>query len=396
MEKGRGDGLKTVLFIALGVWLAHIAGGVAAALLPFAASYIAARMAAPSADAVSKAFRVDRKVGGAVYAALLCFLLLWFLALLSGKLAAELGDLLAELPEVAARLTEAVRAFGERLPLERWFADREGEAVSLLSGMISQAAGTAAQMAAAGLAGMVQGFPGGVLSLAVTGIGFIYLTADPEGAAESVRRILPRTWSESAAERFRQGSDALFSCLRGALFILCVTFAELTAGLTLLGTENALAMAALIAVVDILPVLGCGTVLVPWALVSFLGGRAGRGIGLLLLLGVIWLVRQFLEPRVIGKAAGVHPFLALAGTYVGFRTAGIGGMLAAPVLLSALSGGRRKPERRRERNRGPSGAAEAGGSGRNTAGLPGARESAGTAVNHGFPGRGREREKGRP
>ena len=55
-----------------------------------------------------------------------------------------------------------------------------------------------------------------------------------------------------------------------------------------------------------------------------------------MLLGVIWLVRQFLEPRVIGKAAGIHPILALAGAYIGFRAAGIGGMLAAPVLLSAV------------------------------------------------------------
>ena len=93
---------------------------------------------------------------------------------------------------------------------------------------------------------------------------------------------------------------------------------------------------------DFLPVFGCGTVLAPWAIVSIIGGHAGRGIALLVLLAVLWLVRQFLEPRVIGRAAGVHPFLALAGAYLGFRLAGPAGMLLAPIVLGAMGGRKTK------------------------------------------------------
>ncbi|MCR4905472.1 MAG: AI-2E family transporter [Clostridiales bacterium] len=348
MEKAAGPGWRTAAAVAAGVWIAHTAGdGLLSALLPLFAAYVLARMASPSAEAVSRAFRVDRKIGGAAYAALLCFLALWFAALLSGKLIGELWSLIRELPEVASRLSEAAEDFLDRLPFERLterlFERFGGE--SILPSLIRQAAGSVVQSAASALASLMQGFPRGALSLAVCGIGFVYLTADPDGAAKGMRALLPSDWARAAGERLRQGTDAVFSYLRGALLLFAVTFAELFAGLSLIGVENALAVAAVTAAVDFLPVFGCGTVLAPWAIVSFIGGHAGRGIALLVLLAVLWLVRQFLEPRVIGRAAGVHPFLALAGAYLGFRLAGPAGILLAPIVLGAM--GRRTPGEKR-------------------------------------------------
>ena len=339
MEKTERSGWRTVWAAAAGVWIAHTAGdGLLSALTPLFAAYVLARMAAPSADAVSRAFRVDRKIGGAAYAGLLCFLAVWFAALLSGRLLAELGTLVGELPELAARAADAAEAFLG--PVGRFFERfaGAGDRESILPALIRQAAGSAVQAAASALAALMQGFPRGALSLAVCGIGFVYLTADPDGAAAGVRALLPARWAEAAGERLRRGTDTVFSTLRGALLLFAVTFAEFLAGFALLRVENAFAAAFMTAAVDFLPVFGCGTVLVPWAVISFVGGRAGRGIALLVLLAAIWLVRQFLEPRIVGRAAGVHPFLALAGAYVGFRLAGAAGMLLAPIALGAMGG----------------------------------------------------------
>jgi predicted PurR-regulated permease PerM len=93
----------------------------------------------------------------------------------------------------------------------------------------------------------------------------------------------------------------------------------------------------LTAFVDALPLLGCGTVLIPWAAWCFLSGEAIRGAGLLILLGVIYIVRQFLEPRVIGKMTGVHPFVALASVYVGLKLGGVSGMIVAPIILMCVN-----------------------------------------------------------
>ena len=339
-------GVRTVLVVAAGVWIARFAGdGLLSALLPFLVAYILARMASPSAEAVSRAFRVDRKIGGAAYAGLLCFLAVWFAALLSGKLIAELWSLLGALPALAERLSRAVEDLLDRLPFER-LLERLGDGrlgdgrlsdTSILPAVIRQAAGSVVQAAASALGGWIEGFPRGALSVAVCGIAFVYLTADPDGAARGMRAVLPEAWASAAGSRLKQAADAAFSYLRGALLLFAVTFAELTAGLSIIRADNALAVAAVTAAVDFLPALGCGTVLVPWAVLSFAAGRAGRGIALLVLLAVIWLVRQFLEPRVIGRAAGVHPFLALAGAYVGFRLAGVPGMILAPIALGAAA-----------------------------------------------------------
>ena len=339
-------GARTVLVVAAGVWIARFAGdGLLSALLPFLVAYILARMASPSAEAVSRAFRVDRKIGGAAYAGLLCFLAVWFAALLSGKLIAELWSLLGTLPALAERRSHAVEDLLDRLPFER-LLERLGDGrlgdgrlgdTSILPTVIRQAAGSLVQAAASALGGWIEGFPRGALSVAVCGIAFVYLTADPDGAARGMRAVLPEAWASAAGSRLKQAADAAFSYLRGALLLFAVTFAELVAGLSIIRADNALAVAAVTAAVDFLPALGCGTVLVPWAVLSFAAGRAGRGIALLVLLAVIWLVRQFLEPRVIGRAAGVHPFLALAGAYVGFRLAGVPGMILAPIALGAAA-----------------------------------------------------------
>ena len=83
--------------------------------------------------------------------------------------------------------------------------------------------------------------------------------------------------------------------------------------------------------------LGVGTVLIPWAALAFLEGDAVRGIQLLVLLGVMYIVRQTVEPRILGKNAGVHPVVALIFVYAGFCLAGVAGMILAPILLNAVA-----------------------------------------------------------
>ena len=99
--------------------------------------------------------------------------------------------------------------------------------------------------------------------------------------------------------------------------------------------------AFVIAFADLLPVLGVGTVLVPWGLVAILQKNYYLGFGLLILYLVISLIRQFTEPRLIGKSLGLHPLLALFASYAGFLLFGFWGMLLAPlaaIVVKSLVG----------------------------------------------------------
>ena len=120
--------------------------------------------------------------------------------------------------------------------------------------------------------------------------------------------------------------------------MLLVTFLEVFAGLCLLGFGFPLLWSLFIAAVDFLPVLGTGTVLVPMAVLFFVGGNIPKGIGLLVLWGITALVRQILEPKILGKSLGIPPLCTLAASYLGLKLFGVLGLIFMPVLVSVGTG----------------------------------------------------------
>ena len=119
--------------------------------------------------------------------------------------------------------------------------------------------------------------------------------------------------------------------------LLClITFSLLLAAFLYLKIDYALLTAVLVAMVDALPVLGAGTVLVPWAIYHLLLGQLPRGIALLALYAIILLVRSLMEPKVMAAQAGLPPLSALLAMYLGYSLFGLWGMLLLPILLLFL------------------------------------------------------------
>ena len=116
--------------------------------------------------------------------------------------------------------------------------------------------------------------------------------------------------------------------VRAYLILLGITFGELAAGAFLFGVPHPATAAAVVALVDLLPVLGTGIVLIPWAAVALLQGEVFLGAGLAVLYGVIALVRNLLEPKILGRQMGLHPLAALVSIYVGGRLFGLLGLFA--------------------------------------------------------------------
>lgn len=118
--------------------------------------------------------------------------------------------------------------------------------------------------------------------------------------------------------------------LSGAIFLVMLL------GLTLLRVRYAFFLALLLTGVDILPVVGVGTVLVPWGILSLALGNTPQGIGLFALFAVSEVVRQVLEPRLLGSTLGVHPLTSLLSLYLGARLFGLFGVILAPFLAIGL------------------------------------------------------------
>ena len=171
-----------------------------------------------------------------------------------------------------------------------------------------------------------QHIPGTLMTLG-TAILSAYLIC-PRLPALKQRLSRPSPWRSAL---IRLGRNAL-CWLRAQLKLSAVTFAIVLTGFFLLGVPGKLVMAALTALVDAVPLLGTGTVLVPWALVSFLSGEPVRAVGLLGVYVTALLTRSALEPKLLGRQLGLDPLAALVALYIGFRLWGFGGMILAPIL----------------------------------------------------------------
>jgi len=124
--------------------------------------------------------------------------------------------------------------------------------------------------------------------------------------------------------------------------IMLVTFIEMSVGLTVLRLigvfqSNYIIMIAVVtAIIDIVPVLGTGTVLIPWAVYSFITGSVGLGIGLIVIYAAITVIRQVIEPKLVAGQLGLSPIVTIAALYFGLKIFGVLGMLITPILVIML------------------------------------------------------------
>lgn len=178
--------------------------------------------------------------------------------------------------------------------------------------------------------------PGALFAFLIWVMAAVFLTVDYRRVVDFLWRQLPSRRRQMVAEVCALCRGTLWQMAKAYFLLMLLTFGELAVGLWLLRVPGALALAALIALVDILPVLGVGTVLLPWAGVAFLNGDATLGVWLLVLYVVITVVRNLLEPRLVAQQVGLPPVVTLLCLYLGWQVAGVAGILLLPVAVTLL------------------------------------------------------------
>lgn len=151
-----------------------------------------------------------------------------------------------------------------------------------------------------------------------------------------IRLWLKKRVSKERLARLLDAGKRIKSAVLGWLTAECklmaLTFSLLTSGFFLLRVPHALLWALVVSLVDAFPILGTGTILIPWSLICFLQENAPLAIGILGLYVLICLTRSVLEPKLLGRHLGLDPLLTLIALYAGYKLWGIGGMLLAPLL----------------------------------------------------------------
>ena len=127
--------------------------------------------------------------------------------------------------------------------------------------------------------------------------------------------------------------ENVLKMLRGYILIFLIIFVELFVGFLIFGVPYAGTLAFFIAILDIVPVLGTGTALIPWGIVELVSGNSTLGLELILLYVFIIVVRNIIEPKIIGKQVGLPPIVTLMAMYLGLNTVGLLGMICFPIMI---------------------------------------------------------------
>lgn len=315
------------------------------ALIPFLLAAAIAAILSPAAERLSKNLKLPRKLT-ATFLVLLFFAVLISLAYFAGyRLVGEAGNLLDHLsadPEIISKTFEAILEKLSALTSRFGFLNRffESDAVQNLgidldslfsdavSSLISSITGALPTAAAAVLAKIPEFF----LFLIITVISTFYFSTDRDFLSDALSSILPDSWSANLPSLKSKISGALRGYVKAYLLIMLMTFCEIFLGLSVLGVNYAFILSMIIAVVDILPILGAGTVIVPWAIFSLLMSDYRLGIGLLIIYAVISIIRQIAEPRIVGTSLGLHPLATLASIYISVKFIGISGIFIGPII----------------------------------------------------------------
>lgn len=167
-----------------------------------------------------------------------------------------------------------------------------------------------------------------------------FFLADYDKLLETAKKIMPDMFVRAMAFLKKTSGEIVGSYFLAQFRIMFVIAVVLAVGLTIAGVSYSGLVAVLIAILDFLPIFGTGTVLIPWALIKLLNGSYSAAVFLLVLYGLTQLIRQLIQPKLIGDTMGMNPLLTLLFLYVGYQLGGFTGMiLAVPVgmiLLEAI------------------------------------------------------------
>ena len=327
----RKNFIINIIFYAMVLFLAFLFLEYAISwIMPFLLGFLVALMFRPLIRLVSRVTRLNKRFCAFIIV-LLGYILLGFLLWLGGNaLFQNIKQFCLNLPTIysseispfLAAANKGILDFAERFSPE--IAQQVGETLtSMLEGLQSSLVDLSTKVLSA-LAGASTKLPLMLISLVFTILSSLFISMDYDSVLSFIKRQIP------------DRSKNMLLDIKDYLILMCITFVELSVGLLALRVHNPFGIAAVIAVADALPVLGTGTVVLPWAVISLFQQRYYLALGLLLLYLIITAVRQFIEPKVVGDQLGLPPIVAIICIYLGFVWFGFMGAILFPVTMNII------------------------------------------------------------
>lgn len=332
--------LTAIVLGAAALWLfSHL---LLPLMLPFLLAWALALAAEPMVAALQRQLHMRRGIASGIGITAALTVAVVAVTVLGALLLRQLGALAGILPDLAesvleglASLKDRLLSLADRVPrgvgsvlsygLERLFSDSTALVDSISAGIIRM------------FTGLLRSLPDSALSIGTWILASFMISAKLPQIKDWTARRLPPVWREKYLPHLKQLKKSVLGWLTAQAKLTLVTLIILTGGFLLLGISYAPLWAMLVSLIDALPILGTGTVLIPWSIICLLQGQQLHAVGLLAVYLTDMLLRTALEPKLVGKQLGLDPLVTLFAMYAGYQLWGIVGMILSPLLAVTVT-----------------------------------------------------------
>ena len=329
--------VTSAYLILSGIGIYLFFGKLLSLLAPFLTAFLLGWVLYAPARKLERRTGINRKVLSFILVLTVISFVGFVLFLFANQLISEAQKLFEGLSANSGNILASAVTFldslGDRLPFIYEHLDREvinGTVTEVIKNLIT----SLSSYLAASLTLLVRRIPDISLFFVVFVIASFYFAIDYPRITESLKRMLPCRLREKTSTVTKKVKGILAGYVKAYAVILLITFAQLFVGFLMIGVNYATTLAIIISLLDMLPVVGTGTVIIPWAIISMVMGNMSLGIKLLVLFAVITVIREITEPKIIGSSIGMHPLLTLIAMYAGYRLFGLWGILLLPPIVN--------------------------------------------------------------
>ena len=326
----------TVLFVYVGIKAIFY-------FMPFVIGWILSVIASPLVTFLEKKLKIMKRLGSAITIILVLALCIGLIYLIISQIWEEISVLIRNFPSMYHDLERGLNQIGtqgntlfERFPEQvqsSWAA-----LMNNLDGTVSSLIGRIGEPTIEVAGNVAKRIPSVLIGTIVAFVSAYFFIADKENLGEWVKKVVPKSITSRMLLVGENLKYAMGGYFKAQFKIMGVVFAILLVGFALMQIRFSILLAIAIAFLDFLPFFGTGTALIPWAIYKFLVGDYKMVIALVILYGVTQLVRQLIQPKLVGDSMGLNPLYTLFLLYLGYRVGSVLGMIfAVPVGLILLN-----------------------------------------------------------
>ena len=334
--------IKKLLYIILIVALLILSLKLAVFYLPFLIAFIISLIIEPSIKKIMKLFKLSRKLSSIIVFILVFGTILGLLIWGIITIVSEANNLLTGFNGYYEKIYNQFQSIIKNLNFEKLNISNQITQMFQDTGIsILQKISVYLQGFLSNLIKIFTSIPTITIYFAVTILSLYFICTDKIYMIDELEHHMPEKWVREIAIHLRQITKTLGGYLKAQITLIIISFVISLIGLYImyfagLNVGFPLLIALGIGFVDALPILGSGAVMVPWAIISGLNGDIVLGVSIIVLLIIMSITRQFIEPKIVSGNIGIHPIFTIIAMYTGFKLIGILGMFVGPILLIIL------------------------------------------------------------